>query len=226
MATSLDRRLLKELAATPVDEPIPHEKLAPVLGTAPFSTLPGSLNMRDVGAFAPRYVKPGVVFRSGMLDFIPATSLALLSSQLHVSRVFDFRREDEIKQPIPELHGIELCSCPYKDGAEMLAPVVVADFAPRDDGSAGPGYNEMYEIILQGYKTGFKRVLEGLLSSDESEAVLFYCAGKSRSHHCRNRGALHNEQWLIDHCSRERPNRRYGCVDLGSNGGSCRSYCG
>jgi hypothetical protein len=97
---------------------------------------------------------------------------------LGVSRVYDFRRDDEVKAGRLEIDGVRVMACPYKDGAEKPLPIVVSDFAPSEDGEIGEGYRKMYDDILTGYTTGFRLVFEGLCAMEEGEAVLFHCTGK------------------------------------------------
>lgn len=172
-----DTERLRDLSVTAIDEVIPSDVLAPVLAAPPFIPLPGSLNLRDVGAFAAQFVKPGLVFRSGTLDFVPDEARPLLRSQLRLSNIYDLRRRDEIKTPLPDVEGIQLLSCPYMDGTEMPPVTVVADFAPKEDGKMGVGYTDMYETVLKGYKTGFEAVLRGLLTVPDGDAILFHCTG-------------------------------------------------
>lgn len=174
------KNLLASLSATPLDEAIPGDLLTSVLSAPPFVTaVPGTLNLRDVGASAPAHVAPGRAFRSGTLDFVPAPHLPSLRSRLGVSRVYDFRRDDEVRAGRLEIDGVHVLACPYKDGKEMPASVVVSDFAPAGDGGVpGRGYPNMYDDILGGYTTGFRLVFEGLRDAEKGEAVLFHCTGK------------------------------------------------
>lgn len=170
--------LLAKVAATPLEDAIQTDLLTSTLSKPPFVTLPGALNLRDVGALMPEYIAPGKVFRSGTLDFIPPPSRPLLRSQFGVSRVYDFRREDEVKSGRLEIDGIQVLACPYKDGTEKPLPVLIPDFAPAEDGAVGQGFRKMYDNVLSGYTTGFRSVLEGVQSAGEGEAVLYHCTGK------------------------------------------------
>lgn len=173
-----DPKLLASLAAVPIEAPIDPDTLETVLSKPPFVILPGSLNIRDVGAYAPGYIKPGLVYRSGTLDFIPEASRSLLRSQLGVSTVFDFRRRDEVKRRLCDVDGIQVISCPFQDGQVDNVDVDLAAFVPRDGEVVSKGYRDMYSVILEGYTTGYRKVFEALKSADRNHAVLFHCMGE------------------------------------------------
>jgi hypothetical protein len=171
----------QRLSSTPVDQTIPSDKLATALSRPPFltSTIPGSMNLRDIGAFAPTYLKPHTVYRSGLLDFVPEASLTSLRAELGVSRVYDFRRDKEVRRPlegVDAVPGLEIVRCPYCSDEEWPS-LVAENFAPLEDGSVGRGYREMYDVILRGHTTGYRKVLEALKSSKKGDAVLFHCTG-------------------------------------------------
>ncbi|KAK1770726.1 protein-tyrosine phosphatase [Phialemonium atrogriseum] len=189
--TTPDKDLLTRLSSTPLDTPIPADLLATALSAPPFApSIPGSLNLRDVGALFPSHVRPGAAFRSGTLDNRAEQGQhlsSLLRSRLGVSRVYDFRRADEKgrqrsgaaggEEEEEEEEVVEVLACPYMDGAEVPRPVVVGDFAAGEGGVLGVGYRDMYDDILRGYRTGFRMVFEGLRTVAEGEAVLFHCTG-------------------------------------------------
>lgn len=185
--TTPDKDLLARLSSTPLDTPIPPDLLATALSAPPFApSIPGSLNLRDVGALFPSHVRPGAAFRSGTLDRAEQGQhlSSLLRSRLGVARVYDFRRADEKGRRRGGAGGEEeeeevgeVLACPYMDGAEVPRPVVVGDFAAGEGGVLGVGYRDMYDDILRGYKTGFRMVFEGLRTVAEGEAVLFHCTG-------------------------------------------------
>ncbi len=174
-----DLEALKDLIAIPSYEPLPPDALAKVLSNPPFVPIRGSLNLRDCGACCPDYLKPGKVYRSGMPDFMPTESRRILRTELGITTMYDLRRNDELKTEVPsDDGGPAVISCPYMDGREMPKPSIMADFAPSEDGTRGIGYQKMYEDILEGYTTGYKRVFENLRDAEEDEAVLYHCTGE------------------------------------------------
>lgn len=172
-----DHKLLASLATTPIEDPIDPETLESVLSKPPFINLPGSMNIRDLGSYAPGYIKPGVIYRSGTLDFIPDASRPLLRSQLGLSKIYDFRRRDEVKKPLCEVDGIEVLSCPFKDGQVENIHTDLAEFVTEEGEFISKGYRDMYPVILEGYTTGYKKAFETLKHADENNAVLYHCMG-------------------------------------------------
>lgn len=160
-----------------LDKPIPKDLLQDALAKPPFILLPGSFNVRDVGTFAPGYVKPRTVFRSGMLDFIPQSNQPLLRSELGLSKIYDFRRSDEIKAPLVQVEGIEVLHCPYMNGEEAPPETDPANFALKDGETVGQGFRDMYDCILDGYTGGYREVFEALKTAKANDAVLFHCTG-------------------------------------------------
>ncbi|GKZ84920.1 hypothetical protein AnigIFM56816_010480 [Aspergillus niger] len=179
--TTVDSKL-STIARTPIDEAIAPELLTSALLKTPFVNVPGTFNIRDVGAFAPLHVKPKLIFRSGVLDLTNESSRLRIRSELGICKVFDFRRADEVKEPPFQVDGIELFSCPYKDGSEAPSPPVISNFVPTNGKAFSHGYRSMYEDILEGYTTGFRKVFNALRTASPGEAVLFHCtAGKDRT---------------------------------------------
>ncbi|KAK2608600.1 hypothetical protein QQS21_002826 [Conoideocrella luteorostrata] len=173
----VDTQLLSSLATTPAEHTIDPEILGPILSNPPFISLPGSMNVRDIGAYSPGYVKPGIIFRSGTLDYLPESSRPLLRSQLGLRKIFDFRRRDEVKKPLCEVDGIQILSFPFKDGQVEDVPLDLADFVSQHGELSSKGFREMYDLILEGYTTGYREVFEALKTVHDGNAVLFHCAG-------------------------------------------------
>ncbi len=173
--------LLKELASLPGDVPIPADTLAMALSTAPFvSSVPGAINLRDLGASAPAFMAASKVYRSGRLDSLPESSRALLRSQLGIKTVYDLRRDDEVRAPVATTTGDEpeVVRCPYKAGADISNPIVLEDFVLGPGGAVGVGFRKLYDDVLEGYVAGFRTIFEALRDMKEGEAVLIHCTGR------------------------------------------------
>ncbi|KAL3961336.1 hypothetical protein ACCO45_002859 [Purpureocillium lilacinum] len=118
------------LASTPVDAPIPPQSLTTALSSPPFiTTIPGALNVRDLGAYAPLrgLLRPRTVFRSGTLDFLPAESRPCCGPS----------SADEVKVPLlleggDGVQGVTLVSCPYMDGREQPRQMGPGDFVAKE----------------------------------------------------------------------------------------------
>ncbi|CAI6099774.1 unnamed protein product [Clonostachys chloroleuca] len=168
---------LSRLSAVSLDEPIPTDMLNDALSKPPFINLPGFFNVRDVGAYVPGYVKPRTIFRSGMLDLIPSSDQSSLRKELGLSKIFDFRRSDEIKGSAVQVEGLEVLHCPYMDGKETPPPFPPARFVLREDESVSQAYRDMYDLILEGYTVGYRKAFEELKTATEDNAILFHCTG-------------------------------------------------
>ncbi|KAJ5318606.1 Protein-tyrosine phosphatase active site protein [Penicillium atrosanguineum] len=174
MASIPDIELLASLANTPLSEPIPSDQLTLALSQPPFVALPGSMNIRDLGTFAPGYVKPRTVFRSGRLDSIYECNLPLLRSQLQISRIFDFRLPGEAKSELYEIEGIEVILCPASDHTQ-IPRTVFTDLASEE--GRVQIFLSQYVRKLHEHKDGYKNIFEALKTAEEGQAVLFHCTG-------------------------------------------------
>lgn len=171
---SLDQRDhqpdLLEIAATPIIHAIPDNILAKALAAPPFVSIPGALNLRDLGLLTPPRVKPGLVYRSGALKTIPKASVNLLKSQLNLSKIYDFRTEGERKKhPDPEVPGVESVWLNY---TELPPRAVPADF--KANGGVD-GYRKMYDDVLRVHASSFKTVLTHL-RDHPGHPILYHCA--------------------------------------------------
>lgn len=176
-----DPKLLTPLSRTSMEDAIDPDVLQEVLSKPPFISLPGVMNVRDLGAYTPGYIKPGIIYRSGTLDYMPEATRPLLRSQLGISKIFDYRRKAEAKQPLCDVEGIELLSCPFKDGQVEHVDVDLPSFVTTE-GVVSKGYRDMYDVILDGYTTGYRKAFEALKTADENHAILYHCTGMSSYH--------------------------------------------
>jgi hypothetical protein len=160
---------LLEIALTPITLAIPDSVLNDALKTAPFIPIPGALNLRDLGQISSAKIKPGLIYRSGNLSNLPASSIPLLSSQLKLCTLFDFRQINERDRlPSPELQGINIVSLPSTASPKRVVP---KDFAVN---GGVDGYAQFYDEFLKVYAQPYKTVLE-YLRDHAGEAILFHC---------------------------------------------------
>ncbi|RSM10436.1 hypothetical protein CEP52_003597 [Fusarium oligoseptatum] len=105
---TLSRADLEDLAATHVRDAIPPEPLAAALSFPPFIPTQSLVNIRDLGAVPGSAIRPGRIFRSGMLDAAAADPEALAWLAANVGTVFDLRSERErAGYPSPEVPGVK-----------------------------------------------------------------------------------------------------------------------
>ncbi|RSL50508.1 hypothetical protein CEP54_011891 [Fusarium duplospermum] len=88
---AFSRADLQDLAAIHVRDAIPPEPLAAALSSPPFIPTRSLVNVRDLGAVPGSAIRPGRIFRSGMLDAAAADPDALAWLAANVGTVFDLR---------------------------------------------------------------------------------------------------------------------------------------
>ncbi|KAI8669213.1 hypothetical protein NW754_008843 [Fusarium falciforme] len=174
---TLSRADLEALAATHVRDAIPSEPLAAALSSPPFIPTRSLVNVRDLGAVPGSAIRPGRIFRSGMLDAAAADPEALAWLAANVSTVFDLRSERErAGYPSPEVPGVKFIFY-ERDGSYPGSPDP-AVFAV-DDGSTA--WREQLLAVARAYKPTIRAVLEHVRDKPQ-EPFLFHCtAGRDRT---------------------------------------------
>ena len=161
--------------------------------------LPGISNARELGGYpaGDKYIKKGVLLRTGGLNGASPETLALLSDRFKVRTVIDFRMSSERTHiPDPEIYGaddlhlsvVEPEDYPEKD------PAIMEEFVkPNPDRmklfelsyEAGAIGSDAYDIFLLGErgKAAYRTFFRILLDADpDSGAVLWHCTdGKDRT---------------------------------------------
>jgi protein tyrosine/serine phosphatase len=174
---------------TSISEKLPEDAVKKVLSSPPFIPVPMALNMRTISS---NTLAPNIIYRSGFLSHLPASSLSLLKSRHNIATIFDLRsRNERVRQPSPEVEEIETIWLPsiidgesgvtgansVEDKKSLLLDVKPADFIPND---GVPGYIKMYGNILQTHKDAYRAVFQKLRDGEGS--ILFHCtAGKDRT---------------------------------------------
>ncbi|KIW05280.1 uncharacterized protein PV09_03808 [Verruconis gallopava] len=167
---------LEALARLPMAETIPDNILAAGLATPPFVSLPGSLNLRDLGLLPRSRIKPGLVYRSGSLHNIPPSAFARLRDELGIKSVFDLRHRGE-RQRFPE-PGIEGVDMVWLESTTPVRHVNPSDYVA---GGGIPGFVADYIEILKLFAPRYRQILERLRDRP-GEGVLWHCtAGKDRA---------------------------------------------
>jgi hypothetical protein len=162
---------LLTISSIPIQDQIPEEALKQALQQTPFVTLPGALNLRDLGASAPSLVKRGLIFRSGTPSTLPPESLARLYTDLNIRRIFDLRSKREVNEdPTPNIQGIEKVWLP-----PARAPNFV-DIALFAGNGGARGYSVLYMDYLTVFAPIYKALFEQLRDRPH-EAILFHCNG-------------------------------------------------
>ncbi|RDW63218.1 tyrosine-protein phosphatase [Aspergillus mulundensis] len=172
---------LQDLVATDIAAALPKDAVAEVISQAPFATVPGIFNLRDISGGAspfsafPAVLRSGLVYRSGA----PASTLTeegiSVLNTLGIRKIFDLRRVDErTKNPSPVINGVQIVWIPY-------AEVVPGMTAARDVEGSMEQVVEMYTGYLETHAPVYKAVFEHIRDEPETP-FLFHCsAGKDRT---------------------------------------------
>ena len=179
MAAPLTASELLALSETDVTVRLTPQQFVPVLSQAPFIHVEGTFNVRDIGKLpasascpnAPT-VRPGFVFRSGMLAHLTDKGKATLASDLGVRRVFDFRSKREhamAPDPVPA----DSVTMVWQETAEETPDVSLAPYA---EGLGEAGFAATYLEVLDAYQQTVKMLLEHVRDRPD-EPFLFHCTG-------------------------------------------------
>ncbi|KAM0344583.1 hypothetical protein ACHAPU_007357 [Fusarium lateritium] len=173
---SLSRVELEALSATHTRDPIPLDSLTPALNSKPFVPSRSLINIRDLGAVPGSAIRPGRIFRSGMLDAAAADPEAISWLASNVRTVFDLRSEEErAAYPSPKISGVKFI---YHERVAIYPQPTPDDFAV-DDGSAA--WREQLMAVLAAYRPSIRAVLQHVRDRP-MEPFLFHCtAGRDRT---------------------------------------------
>ncbi|RDL39357.1 uncharacterized protein BP5553_03697 [Venustampulla echinocandica] len=191
--------ILSDVLETPIRTPIPEAEVTEYLNSAPFLPIANALNLRTVTSLT---LPPNLIFRSGSLAHLPATTLTSLKQTYNITTIFDLRSSQEKeKSPNPEVDGIENVWIPSTvdfgsqvrgergasaqgaedsklDGSHQPARLSPSDFAQNE---GVDGYVKLYGHFLETHRDAYRAVFEKLKDS-ESSGILFHCnAGKDRT---------------------------------------------
>lgn len=170
---SLSRAEFEALAATDVRDSIPLEPLAAALSSKPFIPTRSLLNIRDLGAVPGSVIRPGRIFRSGMLDSAASDPEAISWLASNIKTVFDLRsKEERAAYPSPKVPGVKFVFC---ERIAAYPQPVPADFTV-DDGSAA--WREQLMAVAAAYKPTIRAILQHVRDKPD-EPFLFHCTGKS-----------------------------------------------
>lgn len=164
---SLTRAQLEALAATDMSSTIPSAELAAALVSSPFIPA-GLLNLRDLGAVPNSAVRPGLIYRSAMLQDNAATRVWLAS---HVRTVFDLRGEAEVRHaPDPDVEGVASVWFPPERKPDRI------DLTRFIDGDGSKEWARQYLAVMELYRPGIRAVLEHVRDRP-GLPILFHCTG-------------------------------------------------
>jgi hypothetical protein len=179
MASNIDLPTVLEI---PMSTTLEESQVTQIITSPPFLPIPHVLNLRSLSAPS---LRPNLIFRSGSLDHLPASSLTPLHSTYNITTIIDLRSAKErAEYPSPSIPGVETLWIPSSAdaavgiGAANVAPKTVLkgiDFGSFVGNGGVDGYVRMYGGILETHKEAYKTVFERL--RDEDGGLLFHCTG-------------------------------------------------
>ncbi|KAF9057899.1 protein-tyrosine phosphatase-like protein [Panaeolus papilionaceus] len=168
-------------------DPLDPNYVQDVLSKPPFVTIPGVINVRDLGNYAstntPNYItKPHYLLRSAELSGITEEGKQLLKD-LGVTTVFDLRSDTEIRKynsPLPQIDGIQVIHTPVFQ-TEDYSPEMMAKRYQLYASGKTEAFIELYSQILDHGGRAFGAVLRHV-KDKPNEGCVFHCtAGKDRT---------------------------------------------
>ncbi|KAF9450637.1 hypothetical protein P691DRAFT_664908 [Macrolepiota fuliginosa MF-IS2] len=168
-------------------DPLDPTYVADVLSRPPFITIPGVINVRDLGSytsttFPGKMTKPGHLYRSAEVAGILPDGKALLK-ELNITKVFDLRSETEIHKyntPLPEIDGVEIIHTPIFQTVDYSPEMMAKRYQLYASGKT-EAFMELYSQILDHGGPAFGRILRHVRDKP-NEGCLFHCtAGKDRT---------------------------------------------
>ncbi|KAH9938005.1 protein-tyrosine phosphatase-like protein [Fomitopsis serialis] len=167
----------------PLDPTYVNERLS----QPPFITVPGVVNVRDLGlypseTFPDSVIRPGFVFRSGEISSITEDGKATLR-ELGVTTVYDLRSDTEIQRyetPSPDIDGVDIVRLPVFKTEDYSPEMMAKRFELYASGKT-EAFMELYSQILDNGGPAFGTILRHVRDRP-NEAIIFHCtAGKDRT---------------------------------------------
>ncbi|KDR84016.1 hypothetical protein GALMADRAFT_236600 [Galerina marginata CBS 339.88] len=168
-------------------DPLDPVYVQDVLSKPPFITIPGVINVRDLGPYPSTtdnnfVTKPGYLFRSAELSGITEEGKEKLK-ELGVTKVFDLRSDTEIRKyntPLPEIDGVDIVHIPVFQTADYSPEMMAKRYQLYASGKT-EAFLELYSQILDHGGQAFGAVLRHVRDKP-NEGCLFHCtAGKDRT---------------------------------------------
>ncbi|KRL37473.1 tyrosine-protein phosphatase [Liquorilactobacillus uvarum] len=139
-------------------------------------------NFRDIGGYqtSDGHLKAGIFFRSGELYNLKPQNIDFLSNTIHLKKIYDFRRPEEINnRPDTNIENIlyeniNLMSSPGQANPSLKNMVIASNIEEH----MLSVYSEL--VLSPSSQRGYHQFLVELLNS--TEPIIFHCfAGKDRT---------------------------------------------
>ncbi|KAF9006632.1 protein-tyrosine phosphatase-like protein [Cyathus striatus] len=168
-------------------QPLDPAYVSDVLSKPPFVSIPGVINVRDLGSYVsqtrPGHVtKPHYLFRSAELGGITDDGKSRVK-ELGITAVYDLRSETEIRKynsPLPSIDGVEIVHIPVFQTADYSPEMMAKRYQLYASGKT-EAFMELYAQILDHGGHSFGHILRHVRDKPNS-GCLFHCtAGKDRT---------------------------------------------
>ncbi|KAI0776215.1 protein-tyrosine phosphatase-like protein [Trametes elegans] len=167
-------------------EPLDPAFVAEQLSRPPFVTIPGVVNVRDLGSYPTRFpglvTRPGFVYRSGEVSHITPAGIRQLK-ELGVTTIYDLRSETEMvkyETPIPTLDGIEIVHTPVFKTEDYSPEAMARRFELYASGKT-ESFMILYTQILDNAGRAFGVILRHIRDRPDSPCLFHCTAGKDRT---------------------------------------------
>lgn len=168
-------------------DPLDKAYVDDVLSKPPFVTVPGVINVRDLGGY-PSQTYPGKItklkflLRSAEVSGITDEGKNILR-ELGVTKVFDLRSDTEIRKyntPLPEIEGVDVIHIPVFKTADYSPEMMAKRYQLYASGKT-EAFIELYSQILDHGGKAFGTILRHVRDRP-TEGCVFHCtAGKDRT---------------------------------------------
>ncbi|KIY69715.1 hypothetical protein CYLTODRAFT_430268 [Cylindrobasidium torrendii FP15055 ss-10] len=161
--------------------------VAQVLSKHPFLTIPGVINVRDLGLYQStthpgKVTRPLVALRSAELSAITDEGKMQLRA-LNVKTVFDLRSDTELEKyaaPLPIIEGVSVVRIPVFQKEDYSPEMMAKRFQLYASGKT-EAFMELYTQILDNAGSSVSAVLRHI-RDHPNEGCIFHCtAGKDRT---------------------------------------------
>ncbi|EKM79889.1 hypothetical protein AGABI1DRAFT_113143 [Agaricus bisporus var. burnettii JB137-S8] len=168
-------------------EPLDPVYVADVLSKPPFITIPGVINVRDLGCypsttFPGKITRPRHLYRSAEIAGVSPEG-KILFKQLNITRVFDLRSDIELQKynaPLPQIDGVEITQNPVFKTIDYSPEMIAKRYQLYASGKT-EAFMELYSQILEHGGPAFGSILRHVRDKP-NDGCLFHCtAGKDRT---------------------------------------------
>ncbi|KAI0700583.1 protein-tyrosine phosphatase-like protein [Cytidiella melzeri] len=167
-------------------DPLDPQYVREVLSKLPFVSVPGVVNVRDLGLYPTKYsgmiTKPNILYRSGEVSRITEEGQHRLR-ELGVTVVYDLRSDTEIEKyntPCPVIEGIDVVRVPVFKHEDYTPEMMAKRFELYASGKT-EAFMELYSQILEHGGPAFGAIFRHVRDHPDSGCMFHCTAGKDRT---------------------------------------------